>query len=107
MPFQLLRPHAPFQAFYLLFLALQWVGEGLGQLISLQLNASRQLAGGVAALLLTVLTGCFPLLSGLGPLFNWLSYLSFVRWGMVALLSLEFAPWYEGDATPPSVGPPA
>ena len=58
---------------------MHWVGEGFGQLISLQLNSSRQLAGGVCALVCTVLTGSFPLLQGLGLLFNMLSWLSFVR----------------------------
>ena len=129
---------------------MHWVGEGFGQLISLQLNSSRQLAGGVCALVCTVLTGSFPLLQGLGLLFNMLSWLSFVRcapsrdshsrtgtcascgrasrvcvcaraytrtshlcaahsvplvhpsfgrWGMVALTSVEFAPWYVGEPT--------
>lgn len=91
--------YSPFQAVYLVFLLMQWVGEGIGQLISLQLNASRQLAGGVAALIATVLTGSFPLLAGLGTAFTVLSWLSFCRWGMVALLSIEFAPWYVGEPT--------
>lgn len=95
--YQLLRPYAPFQSVYLIFLLMQWVGEGWGQLISLQLNSSRQLAGGVIALLSTVVSGSFPLLGGMGIAFNAVSYLSFVRWGMVALLSVEFAPWYSGE----------
>ena len=95
--YQLLRPYAPFQTFYLVFLLMQWVGEGLGQLISLCLNTSRQLAGGVAGLLCTVVTGSFPLLNGMGPVFNIVSYFSFCRWGMIALLSVEFAPWHSGD----------
>ena len=51
-----------------------------------------QLAGGVAALLFTVLSGSFPLLPLDGPM-RYLSYTSFVRWGMEALLSVEDAPW--------------
>jgi len=95
--FQLLRPYAPFHAFYVVFLLVEWAGEGVGQLISLQLNASRQLAGGIAALIFTVLTGSFPLLSSLGLGFEIISYTSFCRWGMQALLSLEFTPWYVGN----------
>ena len=104
--YQLLRPYAPFQSFYFVFLLMQWVGEGIGQLISLQLNSSRQLAGGVVALLCVVVTGSFPLLNGMGTFFNAISYLSFCRWGMVALLSVEFAPWYSGepDFTNPHLG---
>jgi len=96
--YQLLRPYAPFQAFYAVFLLVEWAGEGIGQLISLQLNSSRQLAGGIAALIFTVLTGSFPLLSGLGVAFEVISYTSFCRWGMQALLSIEFTPWYVGNA---------
>ena len=103
--YQFLRPYAPFQTVYLIFLLMQWTGEGIGQLISLTLNSSRQLAGGVAALIATVLTGSFPLLNGLGPLFTILSSLSFCRWGMVALLSVEFAPWYMGEPTHPGGNP--
>ena len=55
--------------------------------------------GGVAALLFTVLSGSFPLLPMSGPL-GWLSYTSFVRWGMEALFSVEYAPWYFGDPSP-------
>jgi len=102
--YQLIRPYAPFQAFYLVFLTVQWAGEGIGQLISLQLNSSRQLAGGIAALISTVLTGSFPLLSGMGLAVSIFSYLSICRWGMVALLSIEFAPWYLGDPTLHSQG---
>jgi len=97
--YQMLRPYGPFQSFYLIFLLMQWVGEGMGQFISLQFNSSRQLAGGVAALICTVLTGSFPLLSTLGDFFNVITMLSFCRWGMVAMLSVEFAPWYMGDPT--------
>ena len=71
-------------------------GEGLGQLISLQFTSSRQLAGGVIALLCTVVSGAFPLLPVSGP-FATLSYASFVRWGMEALVSVEYAPWYWGS----------
>jgi len=94
------RPYAPFQAFYLVLLLVQWAGEGVGQLISLTVNSSRQLAGGVIALIFTVLTGSFPLLNGLGLAFTIISYTSFVRWGMAALLSVEFAPWYLGNLSP-------
>jgi len=96
--YQLLRPYAPFQAFYAVFVLVEWAGEGIGQLISLQLNSARQLAGGIAALIFTVLTGSFPLLSGMGVTFEVISYASFCRWGMQALLSLEFTPWYVGNA---------
>jgi len=96
--YQLLRPYAPFQSFYVALLLVQWAGEGIGQLVSLQLNASRQLAGGVAALLFTVLSGSFPLLPLSGPLVIF-SYISFVRWGMEGLLSVEDAPWALGDPT--------
>ena len=122
--FQLVRPYAPFQAYYLILLLVQWAGEGVGerisiqtpmpdlaspprhgsplawavraqvgQLISLQLNSSRQLAGGIAALICTVLTGSFPLLKDIGGFVSVLSYGSFCRWGMVALLSVECAPF--------------
>lgn len=96
--FQLVRPYAPFQAFYFVFLLVEWVGEGIGQFISILLNSSRQLAAGVAALLFTVLTGSFPLLSGMGTFFNVVSFSSLCRWGMVALYSIEFTPWYMGGA---------
>jgi len=78
----------------------QWCGEGFGQLISLILTSSRQLAGGVIALVLTVLTGSFPLLSGLGEAFQVISYFSFVRWGMVAMYSVELMPWAYGNLDP-------
>ena len=42
--FQLVRPYAPFQSFYVALLLVQWAGEGIGQLISIQINASRQIA---------------------------------------------------------------
>lgn len=103
--YQLLRPYAPFQSFYLVLVLVQFAGEGVGQLISLLLTSSRQLAGGIAALLFTVLTGSFPLLQDMGQAFQILSYISPCRWGMSALLSLEFAPWYTGDATPPRLAP--
>ena len=51
--YQLLRPYAPFQAFYFVLVLVHWAGEGLGQLVSLLLNSSRQLAGGVTALVVT------------------------------------------------------
>eukprot|EP00326_Haptolina_ericina_P006505 CAMPEP_0181220058 /NCGR_PEP_ID=MMETSP1096-20121128/28630_1 /TAXON_ID=156174 ORGANISM="Chrysochromulina ericina, Strain CCMP281" /NCGR_SAMPLE_ID=MMETSP1096 /ASSEMBLY_ACC=CAM_ASM_000453 /LENGTH=284 /DNA_ID=CAMNT_0023312527 /DNA_START=61 /DNA_END=915 /DNA_ORIENTATION=- len=94
--YQKVRPYAPFQAFYLVLFLVQWVGEGIGQVISLQLNQSRQLAGGVAALLFTMLSGSFPLLPMSGP-FQILSSFSFVRWGMEGLVSVEYAPWFLGD----------
>ena len=95
--YQLLRPYSPFQAFYVVFALVHWAGEGLGQLISIQLTSSRQLAGGVMALVCTTFTGSFPLLQSLPSVFTALSYASFCRWGMAALLGLEYAPWYVGD----------
>ena len=77
-------------------LLVQWAGEGWGQLISLQINSSRQIAGGVFALLFTCLSGSFPTLPQSG-VFTALSSISFVRWGMQALFSIEYAPWYYGD----------
>ena len=74
-----------------------WAGEVAGQLISLHLNSSRQLAGGVAALLCTVLTGSFPMLDTLPQGIKYLSYASFVRWGMEGLVALEFDPWAYGE----------
>ena len=79
----------------------EWAGEGMGQLISLQLNTSRQLAGGVAALVTTMLTGAFPLLNDLPKPFQYASFASFARWGMEALIACEYAPWHAGD---PSLG---
>jgi hypothetical protein len=97
----LLAPYAPLQTFYLVFMLVEWAGEGMGQLISLQLNTSRQLAGGVAALVTTMLTGAFPLLNDLPKPFQYASYASFARWGMEALIAAEYAPWHAGD---PSLG---
>ena len=94
----LLRPFTPFHSLYFTFALVHWAGEGLGQLISLHLNSSRQLAGGVAALLCTVLTGSFPMLDTLPQGIKYLSYASFVRWGMEGLVALEFDPWAYGDA---------
>ena len=36
---------------------------------------------------------------GMGLFMKIVSYLSFCRWGMVALFSIELAPWYYGDPT--------
>lgn len=37
------------------------------------------------------------LFAGMGLFMKIVSYLSFCRWGMVALFSIELAPWYYGD----------
>jgi len=101
--YPLFRPFAPFQAFYVVVLLAQWCGEGVGQLVSLQLTSSRQLAGGVAALLATVLTGSFPLLTDLPVFFHVLSFASPSRWAMESLVALEYFPWFHGDPyAPPS-----
>jgi hypothetical protein len=95
--YQLLRPWATWQTFYFNILLVQFAGEGVGHLISLLATEGRQLAGGVAALLLTVLSGSFPLLSSLPPLFTALSRASLARWGVEALYAHEYAPFIYGE----------
>mmetsp|Transcript_31086 Transcript_31086/g.103906 ORF Transcript_31086/g.103906 Transcript_31086/m.103906 type:complete len:502 (+) Transcript_31086:1630-3135(+) len=96
LPFyQLFRPWATWQVYYGILVLVQFAGEGIGQLISLLATDSRQLAGGVMALLLTCLSGSFPLITA--PPIKAVSFASLSRWGVEALYANEMSPFYYGE----------
>ena len=85
----LLNPMAPFADYYWAFLATGVAAESMGVMLSVMFPDTRQVAGGVAVLAMTMFTGCFPLFSE-SEGSQGFEYFSFLRYSAQLIFRSEY-----------------
>ena len=85
----LLNPMASFLDYYWVFLATGVAAESMGVMLSVMFPDTRQVAGGVAVLAMSMFTGCFPLFSE-NEGSKGLAFLSFLRYSAQLIFRFEY-----------------
>jgi ABC-type multidrug transport system ATPase subunit len=85
----LFNPMASFSDYYWTFMMTGLASEGLGIFLSIAFPDTRQVAGGVFALVMAMFTGCFPLFADGGST-RGVGFFSFLRYSAQLLFRFEY-----------------